>query len=446
MMAGRNFNRKFIRRMLQIAALGGVLGLVIWIYLASRIDYPAVVRFGDGSPQGRYAMLNAALYPRLARALEEKFGSRLEIVHTQGSLENLRKVESGELHLGFCQEGVGRSEKVRSVINLEYEYLYWVVKDRPGISSLADLQGKRINLGPRESGTYILSRQILDYYPLVDYEERNYAFEETIDRFDGELDAAFFVAASQAPVLSKLLQKGSYRILPIPFVAAMRQTHSWIAAQTIPAMAFLRTPKAIPPHGISTLAVKTSIIAGEEVAAPIVETTVRTILESPFAQENNLLFLRNKEETGFAHGGTQFHLHEGARAYYFPWQPTIPSDFVESWSGITGLLVLVFSGLYTAITHLRQRHEKQRVNRELAKKNALDDYIQQTEAICDRVIQATTIEELQGLRRELNFINLQASVDYREEKFRSSEDFTAFTAQVSFVLAQIVAKTQEIRA
>ena len=117
-MAGRNYNRKLIRRMIQISALGGLLGLGIWIFLASRIDYPTVVRFGDGSPQGRYAMLNAALYPRLASALEKKFGSRLEIVHTQGSLENLRKVESGELHLAFCQEGVGHSEKVRSVIGM----------------------------------------------------------------------------------------------------------------------------------------------------------------------------------------------------------------------------------------------------------------------------------------------------------------------------------------
>ena len=117
----------------------------ISIYLASRVDYPDVVYFGDGSPGGRYAALNKALEPHLSKLLEDKFGSRLERVHTQGSLENLQKVESGELHLAFCQEGVAFSDKVRSVINLEYEYLYVVVKEKSPITQIVDLQGKRPN-------------------------------------------------------------------------------------------------------------------------------------------------------------------------------------------------------------------------------------------------------------------------------------------------------------
>ena len=433
-----------IRRILHITALGIVAGLGIWIYLTSRIDYPAVVRFGDGSPGGRYAFLNAALYPRLSKVLEDKFGSRLELVHTQGSLENLRRLESGDLHLAFYQEGVAHSDKVNSVANLEFELVYLVVRKGAGISELTDLKGKRINLGPRESGTIVLSRQILDYYHLADFQERNYDFGETVARFDEELDAAFFVSAFQSPVLSQLLQRGTFRIMPLPFAPAMRLTHSWIFEQTIPAMAFARAPEPVPDQDVPTLATKSAIIAGRNVPAPIVELVVRTILDSPFVQETNLALLRNTRTTGFAHTDTQFHLHDGAASYHFPWQPTIPSDFVESWNGIIGLLVLLSSGVYTVVAQFRRRRDEQRRHQEMSKKNALDDYVQRIEGVCDRVVKAATTKELMGLRRELNFINLQASVDYREERFRSSEDFTAFTTQASFVLAQIVAKIQEI--
>ena len=128
----------------------------------------------------------------------------------------------------------------------------------------------------------------------------------------------------------------------------------------------------------------------------------------------------------------------------FPFWGHIPSDFVESWNGIVGLLVLISSGIYTVVVQIRRRHEEQRMDQELSKKNALDNYVQKIEVVCERVVKASTSRELMGLRRELNLINLEASVDYREERFRSSEDFTAFTTQVSFVLAQIVAKIQEI--
>ena len=69
-------------------------------------------------------------------AFEQEFGSRLEIVHTHGSLENLQRVADGELQLAFYQEGVGTADNVRSVINLEYELVFVLVNKKAGIHSL----------------------------------------------------------------------------------------------------------------------------------------------------------------------------------------------------------------------------------------------------------------------------------------------------------------------
>ena len=436
-------NQRKYRHLWKLAVLV-LAGMGAWLYLASRVDYPEVVRIGDGSPVGRYAALNQDLQRRLAPVLQEEFGSALEAVHTEGSLENLRRVEEGGLHLAFYQEGVGHSAQVRSVANLEYEYVIVVVPDGSANESLADLSDERLNLGPPGSGTYILASQILDYFPLRTYQEKNYSFAEVEERFAEELDAAFFVAGLQAPALTQFLQTGSYRILPLKFAPAMSSAYSWVDARPIPASTFARIPRAVPAENLPTLAVKSALIAGSGVPGPLVDTVLRTILETPFAQENNLTLLSATEQTGFAYTNPQFPLHPGARSYYFPWKPKIPSDFVESWNGIIGLLVLLGSGVYTAVVQIRQRRKGERLNREMAKKNALDEYVHQLEKICQQVLQATTQDELSGLRRQLNMINLQASNDYREEKFRSSDDFTAFTVQVSYVLAQIVAKIQEV--
>ena len=437
------------RKPIVLAAKIGIPVLVaivgVAIYLASRVDYPDVIRIGDGSSGGRYASLNKALEPHLNKVLKEKFDSRVERVHTQGSLENLQKVESGGLHLAFCQEGVGSATQVNSVINLEYEYLYVVLKEDSPISRVADLRGKRINPGTKGSGTYILSHQIFEYYPLTDFQETNLGFTEVLEQFDaGKLDAAFFVSGFKSPALLNMLHTGDYRVLPVPFVPAMWLTHPWINEQTIPAMAFKRLPNPIPAEDIPTLAVKSSIIASKNLPPAIVEAVIAAILETSFVQETELVLLRNNQATGFAYTDTQYQIHEGAQAYYYPWQPTIPSDFVESWNGIIGIIVLVGSGVYTIISYFRQKKDEQLAQAEEGKKNTLDEYIQQIEEVVERVVQAGSSEDLSAHRTELSAINRQASNDYRDEKFRSSEDFTAFTVQLSFAMEQIQGKGQEL--
>jgi uncharacterized protein len=436
----------FAQRRLLNLAIFVVLALCgIWIYASSRIAYPPTVRLGSGSPGGRYAALAQALKPRLVPLLRQRFGAELEIVPTQGSLENISQVDDGTLHLAFYQEGAARSDSARSVINLEYEYLYWVVRRDAGLERLADLQNRRVNLGPQGSGTYALSRSLLEYYPLSDFEAFHYDFEQAAARLPQELDAAFFVAAFHAPAIAHLMHNDAVELRPLPFVPAMRLTHPWAEARTVPAMSFKRAPQPVPAVDIPTLAVKSSLIAGHQVPPALVETVIEAILETPFVHENNLLFLKDTQTTGFAHGNTQFPLHPGAQAYFHPWEPTIPSDFVESWNGIVGMLVLVFSGVYTAASHFSRRRDSRRQEEMMAQKNALDVYIKEIEEVNEAVSKTESAEDLAILRRRLNAINLRASADYRDERFRSSEDFSAFTAQTALVLAQIVAKIREVR-
>ena len=233
-----------------------------------------------------------------------------------------------------------------------------------------------------------------------------------------------------------------YQLVGLDFAPAMAAMHNWVAPRTIPRATFARQPRAEPAQDLPTLAVKSTLVAHRQVPAPLIEAVVEGVLETSYIQETNLGLLRDWRQSGFAHAHAPFPLHPGAQAFYFPWEPKIPSDFVESWNGIIGLMVLLGTGLYTGIAQLRQRGERRRQEEAMAQKNALDEYVRQLENLCAQVVEATDGDRLEGLRRALNLINLQASKDYRDEKFRSSDDFSAFTAQASYVLAQIVAKSK----
>ncbi|NKB67278.1 MAG: TAXI family TRAP transporter solute-binding subunit [Candidatus Latescibacteria bacterium] len=418
--------------------LAVVLG--VGIYQSAQIEYPPSIRIGGGAPGGRYDALNKALQARLDTILQRRFGTSYQLVHTQGSVDNLRRLQKGELDLAFFQEGVGGGRDLRSLVNLEYEYVLLVTRSNETLDDLSDLHQRRINVGPQGSGTLQVVEKILAYYPLSAFQPRHFSVGEVVSSFASELDGAFFVSGLQAPLLVELLKDPQYQLVGLDFAPAMATRHNWVVPRMVPRATFARQPQAQPPIDLATLAVRSSLVARQQVPAPLVEALVEGGLGAPYIQENNLGQLHDWQQSGFAHARPPFPLHPGAKAVFFPWEPKIPSDFVESWNGIIGLLVLLGSGVYTGISQWRQRGERLRQEQALAQKNALDEYVRQLEELCTQVVGTTDEASLDKLRRNLNLINLQASRDYRDEKFRSSDDFTAFTAQASYVLAQIVAK------
>ena len=183
-----------------------LVGLGGWMYWSAQIDYPTVIRVGDGALGGRYAALNQALQARLDTSLQIQFGTSYKIVHTKGAVDNLQRLEAGELDLAFFQEGVGHSKEVRSVVNLEYEYVLLVTRSGRGLDDLAALRQGRINVGPQGSGTLQVVEKILQYYPLDDYRARHYGMNEVVANFSTDLDGAFFVSGLQSSLLIELLK------------------------------------------------------------------------------------------------------------------------------------------------------------------------------------------------------------------------------------------------
>ena len=100
------------------------------------------------------------------RAILARNGIRLEILPSDGSLDNLRRLTDANVpvDVGFVQGGVATGSDISNVVSLGslfYEPLVIVYRNKRPIQRLSDLRGKRIAIGPEGSGTRFLALALL---------------------------------------------------------------------------------------------------------------------------------------------------------------------------------------------------------------------------------------------------------------------------------------------
>ncbi len=156
------------------------------------------MKLGSGQSGGAYYAL--------ANEMAERLETPIEVIETSGTLDNLNKLANGELDAAIVQNDLahyiyrGQNDLTRftdfkSLFPLFEEYVQVVVRDNADISLLGDLRGKRVSVGPRQSGTYYNAMHILDEVGLtegVDFNSRYLAQAESLAQLrGGDIDAAF---------------------------------------------------------------------------------------------------------------------------------------------------------------------------------------------------------------------------------------------------------------
>jgi hypothetical protein len=174
-------DHRITRRGLGFAAAGAAMvpGL-------AAAQAPQFFRIGTGSAGGTYypiggIIANAISCPpgapcNTAGATDGVPGMVAVAVATQGSVQNVNLIQSGNAESGFTQsdvahwaftgtglfEGRPKLERLRFVAHLFPEHIHAVVRRDSAIRSFGDLQGKRIAIGLQASGARIGSEMILE--------------------------------------------------------------------------------------------------------------------------------------------------------------------------------------------------------------------------------------------------------------------------------------------
>ncbi|MEX0286003.1 MAG: TAXI family TRAP transporter solute-binding subunit [Paracoccaceae bacterium] len=169
------------------------------------------ITIGTGGVTGVYYPTGGAIC-RLVNKDRKEHGVRCSVESTGGSVYNTRTIREGELDFGVVQsdvqsaamEGVRAFENdepygdLRAVFSVHPEPMHVMVRADSGISSVADMKGKRVNIGNPGSGTRVLAGVLMD---AAGVSPDDFALaaelkssEQSAALCDGKLDAAIWAA------------------------------------------------------------------------------------------------------------------------------------------------------------------------------------------------------------------------------------------------------------
>lgn len=181
-----------------------------------------------GPESGEYQLVVRTLAAQLSAS-----GVRASAASTEGSVENLELLERGEADLILVQndiaamayraqgifEGQRPRQDLRAVVSLFPEPLHIVVRSDSSITSVAQLSGKRVDLGLPEAGTRATALAVLDAYGLKEADllpQPGRSLEQAAQALEnGEIDAFFAVVNAPARRLQALAATGKVRLLSL---------------------------------------------------------------------------------------------------------------------------------------------------------------------------------------------------------------------------------------
>jgi len=211
---------------------------------------------------------------------------------TGGSVENIQRLMSGEIDLGFAigttvfeaysggQDFSTPQTRLRVIAPLYANVTHVLVRRGAGIAGIADLRGRRVSVGAAGSGTEQVAAQLLDAYG-IDYEaidERYLSFTESAAALgDGAIDAAILSVGYPASAVLEAMTTGRVELLPIDsaHVRTLTGHHAYYSASMIPAGSYPGQEGALP-----TFSVLNWIVARDDLAAAVVDDVLDILFEN----------------------------------------------------------------------------------------------------------------------------------------------------------------------
>lgn len=170
--------------------------------------------FSTGGEQGTYFRFGQVL----AEKISEKTSTKLNIVSSGGSQENINAIQNGNALIGFAQTDVlsyawegtrlfdKKTDKITVIAELYKEQVQIITMD-PSLRSVSDLKGKNVSIGSSGSGVYFNAMDILSVYGLTerDISPTYQSFGDSVSALQsGKIDAAFVVAGTPTSAVSGL--------------------------------------------------------------------------------------------------------------------------------------------------------------------------------------------------------------------------------------------------
>ncbi len=167
-----------------------------------------------------------AVYRRIGGALAEHITEHVPdvtvtTVPSRASTDNIRMLLAGDVHLGLSSLDAliatdgSVPAGLSAVCRLYDSHLHLVVMAGSAIGEFGGIEGKRLSLGSRDSGTEFTSLRVLRLGK-VNADGRNLSQAESASALRaGEIDAMFSLTGVPTPAITDLAQRHPIRLIPL---------------------------------------------------------------------------------------------------------------------------------------------------------------------------------------------------------------------------------------
>jgi uncharacterized protein len=296
---------------------------------ALRADDLVLFTLGSGDVTGSYYASATALCDSVNRAEVGKL--RCSPDPTVGSVYNIEALRRGELDFAIVQSDtqlaaylgtgvyadVGGMEEMRSVMGLYSESMTVLVGRDTGIETLADLRGRRVDIGLASSGRRATVDRMLttleiapsDFASIAELPQ-GVALDELCE---GTIDATALVVGHPNATVGRVLRDCGARIVALSADDILRLTSgsSDIHAEQIPAFAYPEESR-----DIQTIGVTATIVTRADVDPDVISVFVSDVIGDLAAVAQHAPVLRGLDADTMRAAGLTAPLHPAAEAAF----------------------------------------------------------------------------------------------------------------------------------
>lgn len=267
-----------------ITAAAGVLLVAVWFSVSYLVGppVPRSLNIATGSSAGVYYAVGLRY-----REILSEHGIELNVIETDGSVENLELLQDRKATLAIVQGGVGGSDERQDLSSLASLYLepVWVFyrNEFGSPDDLPDFTGGTIGIGLPGSGTHSIAIEWLavngfdvpdELSESATSDGTNYvqltAEESAAALISGDVDAAFFVVGANSKIISQLVSEPTVSLLNVQRGDAYATRYRYLKQVTF-AEGMLDLQQNLPAADVELMATTANLVASDELHPALIQ-------------------------------------------------------------------------------------------------------------------------------------------------------------------------------
>jgi TRAP transporter TAXI family solute receptor len=286
------------------------------------------VTIGTGGVTGIYYAIGGAIC-RLANKQKATNGFRCVVESTGGSVYNVNAIKNGDIDFGVTQSDVqyqsfrGKGDfkkmftELRSIMSFHAEPVTLVVRAESNIKSIADLKGKRINIGNKGSGNRAVVDELLSVLKMK-YTDFAATTELTADDHgpalcNDKIDGFFYAVGHPSSNIRETILTCGAKIIPltgneINTLVSKSQYYSFI---NIPGGMYPGNDEPIKTYGVLS-----TLVTSKSVSDEVVYQITKAVFENIDEFKNMHPAWKILKPEIMSVNGLSAPLHNGAAKYY----------------------------------------------------------------------------------------------------------------------------------